>query len=565
MSFLDDHSEPQDSWAGQGDSPAEPPNPAGEEPAATEAALPVAQETLQVPPIDVTRLPSRFQADLMQAIFSATRDECVSLVEQARADGAAAVDTLRRQAEDEAAALQQRADEDQAETQEWLRLETERLNAEYERRVGERRDALAVEVEAHAADVERRVETTQGRVTTYEEQMKEYVARLADAPDPAGLVAVAQQIPEPPTRDDLLESAAPASAVAGAVVIPGEPDVETSVPTWTVLDAFLGPQVQPGDNEALFLGPDELGTHGEPVVRTGELEHGSLAVGEVEPHQLSEASMGEWSAVIDAMLGPQARPEDARDFFGPIVAGAAASSAAGEGAEGTAERAREADEMDPATGVSWPSPDRRAADEQWAAAGADTEAPAVPAEAETAEAETAEPETAEPEVDAAAQKAVAAVEATDDELTARIGADPWAGATWSDEMVAPAVDAAVAAEVVTAEVVAAEEEGAPQVAPRSGASALSDVEPTVTTRVSVSGLASVAGVTSFRRSLARLDGVQGVAVNALSDGSFEFDVTHHPNVRLGDEVPALPGFDAQVMAAEADALNVYASDPLRYP
>jgi hypothetical protein len=72
-------------------------------------------------------------------------------------------------------------------------------------------------------------------------------------------------------------------------------------------------------------------------------------------------------------------------------------------------------------------------------------------------------------------------------------------------------------------------------------------------------------VTSFRRQLSRLEGVQEVTVNARSDGSFEFDVTHHPNVRLDDGVTALPGFDARVTASEGNELTVFANDPLRYP
>jgi hypothetical protein len=157
-----------------------------------------------------------------------------------------------------------------------------------------------------------------------------------------------------------------------------------------------------------------------------------------------------------------------------------------------------------------------------------------------------------------ADAAVDADSSADEAVIERTAADLWAGATWSDEGVSEGVSEGEDQQAPLAD-------APPQVAPRSGASVLSDVEPAVTTRVSVSGLASVAGVTSFRRHVARLEGVQGVAVNARSDGSFEFDVTHHPNVRLDDELPGLPGFDARVMGAESDALTVYASDPLRYP
>lgn len=333
--------------------------PANSAPAAAEAEAGV--DTM-APQLDTTRLPSRFQADLMRAIFDATRDECVSVVEQTRTAGAAVVESVRQRGADEASVLARQAEEDQEAAAEWLRLETARLNEEHERRVAQRRDDLATELEAHEALVMRQVEATQGRLSDFEERMKAYVSRLAEAPDPAALVALAQEIPVPPTPDELGAPVEPLTSVAGAVVIPGEPDVETAVPdhTWTVLDAYLGPQMQEGDDEALFLGMGELGTYGEPVERTGpdQLEHEQHAVGEVEPHPLSEQSLGAWSGVLTALLGPQMKPDDAATMFGPVSAP-------------TQEVAEDA---------AWPAPDARAAPAPEARAVDSPEARAVDAE-----------------------------------------------------------------------------------------------------------------------------------------------------------------------------------------
>jgi hypothetical protein len=515
MSLLDDRSQPLDSWVGTTSSPgwrseastdhkrmspAQAALPESELPEAplpvsalSEAPLPVSalSETaprestpgtetqgnaLPVPPLDVTRLPSRFQADLMRAIFDATRDECVSLVEQARADAASVVETIRRQAAEEAAALQEQAERDHEEAREWLRRETERLNQEYQRRVAERRDALALELEAHASQVERQVEVTQERLAGYEEIMKAFVVRLADAPDPSALVAVAQRIPEPPTPDELLALARPGSAesvvsvgspvsggssvstVAGAVLIPGEADLEAP------------PRSDPG-----------------------------LAEQPKPEHQVEEAEPAEGEL--------------------PTPAGASVDD-------------------------SWPAPDLRAAALPGWVAGDSGPFGETVVRAGTLEGTGRPPVPAEAAADAGVW--------IGEPLLARPAADPWAGATWSDVHVSEPPDRRVASEVP------------PQVVPRSGASVLADIEPAVTTRVSVSGLTSVTGVTSFRRQLARLEGVQAVAVSAVSDGSFEFAVTHHPNTHLDEAVPAIPGFDARVLDAAPDALTVYASDPLRY-
>ena len=189
--------------------------------------------------------------------------------------------------------------------------------------------------------------------------MKAFVSQLADAPDPAALLALAQEIPSAPTPDDLRAPVGPLTRVAGAVVIPGEPDVEAAVPehAWTVLDAFVGPQILPGDDEALFLRMGELGTHGEVVERTGpgDLQYERHAVGEVEPHPLSGQSLGEWSGILTALLGPQMKPDDAETMFGPIAS--APASEATEDAAWPVSDGREAGGQSWPGGVCLPIPD----------------------------------------------------------------------------------------------------------------------------------------------------------------------------------------------------------------
>jgi len=561
MSFAEDRSELLDPWAwhegtaggspgfvagaGETAAPGDPEAAAGAEPE-TKPAEPDLATVVAAAGVDATapqpdnaRLPSRFQADLMRAIFDATRDECVSVVEQTRADGALAVESIRQRGTDEATVLGQQAEDDSVAAGEWLRLETARLNEEHERRIAQRRDALAMELEAHDAQIVRQVETTQGRLSDFEVRMKAFVSQLADAPDPAALLALAQEIPSAPTPDDLRAPVGPLTRVAGAVVIPGEPDVEAAVPehAWTVLDAFVGPQILPGDDEALFLRMGELGTHGEVVERTrpGDLQYERHAVGEVEPHPLSGQSLGEWSGILTALLGPQMKPDDAETMFGPIAS--APASDATEDAAWPVSDGREAG------GQSWPGGDV-----------------SVTGRVTDGSGDGAPPDADGAGIDLSGEGDLSA------SLRAPGSTDPWAGATWSESPEVPAVPAEFEPDQPASDAGEPGDAGSPaQVAPRSGASALSDIEPAVLTRVSVSGIASVAGVTSFRRQLSRMEGVQEVAVNARSDGSFEFDVTHHPNVRLDDGVTALPGFDARVTASEGNELTVFANDPLRYP
>ncbi len=80
-------------------------------------------------------------------------------------------------------------------------------------------------------------------------------------------------------------------------------------------------------------------------------------------------------------------------------------------------------------------------------------------------------------------------------------------------------------------------------------------------QVVVTGLVSVASIASFKRHLGRIAGVQSVGVSSGPDGEFVFTVAHGAEVRLGDVVPTLPGFEARVTAAGQGVLNVAARDP----
>jgi hypothetical protein len=231
------------------------------------------------------------------------------------------------------------------------------------------------------------------------------------------------------------------------------------------------------------------------------------------------------------------------------TAGEAAFEAVGEapGEAPSFEYPSDLGSMPPAPGAEWLATDQRPEDAEWTGAAAGMAFGAAAVVDETAG--SVPPDVLPP------MEAESLSPSTEGESLPAGAEDPWAGATWSDDSAAGVVSIAALGE----------SDAAPQVTPRSGAAALSDVEPSVSTRVAVSGLESVAGVTSFRRTLARLDGVQAVSVNALADGSFEFDVSHHPNVDLGNEVSGFAGFDARVMSAEPGELSVYASDPVRYP
>ena len=93
------------------------------------------------------------------------------------------------------------------------------------------------------------------------------------------------------------------------------------------------------------------------------------------------------------------------------------------------------------------------------------------------------------------------------------------------------------------------------------ATAPSSAPPKAATEVIVTGLVSVAAIASFKRQLARVPGVEAVGVSSGSEGEFVFRTTHEPGVALGEVIPALPGFAAQVVEAREGTLRVSAQDP----
>jgi hypothetical protein len=82
-----------------------------------------------------------------------------------------------------------------------------------------------------------------------------------------------------------------------------------------------------------------------------------------------------------------------------------------------------------------------------------------------------------------------------------------------------------------------------------------------TTRVVVLGLVSVASIATFKRGLTRSAGVASVGVASGPDGEFVFTVAHDADLKLGETVTGLPGFEAQITAQSDGTLEVTAHDP----
>ncbi len=158
------------------------------------------------------RRPTKFMAELsraMQAAAETARMETIagfeaeakSVVEEVHAASAVETTNLRRQADDDVAAVR-----------EWSKAEIARIREETEARIVLRKTALDGEMEAHAGVVQTRIERVGATVSDYETQMTTFIARLKAEEDPTRIVTMAELMPDPPNLAGVAASVADAPA-----------------------------------------------------------------------------------------------------------------------------------------------------------------------------------------------------------------------------------------------------------------------------------------------------------------------------------------------------------------
>jgi hypothetical protein len=240
------------------------------------------------------RRPTKFMADLMKAMHSAAEGARSASLEQFRSDGQAFVEQIHARSATQAADLRRRTDDDVAEIKEWSKAEIARIREATEQRITARRQQLDGQLERHAALVEREVEKVRDRVTAYEAEMQTFFDKILAEEDPTFFAALAAQMPEPPTFEEIDEEALaellrepePEPAVEPAVEAAAEPvetpepavaveqtagpvetTAETAVASTTELEtamAAIQVAAEEADGEAAAEAPETAATTAEP-------------------------------------------------------------------------------------------------------------------------------------------------------------------------------------------------------------------------------------------------------------------------------------------------------------
>jgi hypothetical protein len=185
--------------------------------------------------------PSRFMADLTQAMRSTAETARQATIEQCQADAKAYVEKLHAKTDDEAASLRKAAEADVSAIRDWSKAEMERIRVETEQRISRRRELLEQELQEYNSAIELEIERVQGRVTNFEGEVANFFEQLLQEADPTVFASMAAQMPDPPSFDESAGSIAPdlkerreqimragASAAAAAAE---EPETETAEDT----------------------------------------------------------------------------------------------------------------------------------------------------------------------------------------------------------------------------------------------------------------------------------------------------------------------------------------------
>jgi hypothetical protein len=400
-----------------------------------------------------------------------------------------------------------------------------RVREETEQKITDRKARLETEIEDHAAVIEREIEAVTATVAGFEAEMASFFERLLAEDDPTAFATMAENLPEPPSFDDLTAVAAAQAAADAPVaeaVAEAEPEVDAPVAeSETEAPEAVAGTVETGEAES------------DPAETVEALESGTVeTAGEPESEADSAEAVAETAETeTEAAVEGQADPaESSADHDSTLAYEGAEFAGFGEGVEGDGEVDREA-----AFAAIQAAAEAAASAEVAADAAARAEAVAdVAIEIVGHEAgNETDPRFAalglSPDYDAAEAEALASAEASGDEEIPVIGDD------------------ALAARL------------AGLVPPTKGKGAATG--DATQSQVIVVGLVSVASIASFKRHLGRVAGVNSVGVSSGPDGEFVFAVTHNADTNLRDAIPSLPSFQARVTSTADGAIHVTAHDP----
>jgi hypothetical protein len=278
--------------------------------------------------------PSKFLADLTKAMQSAAEEARNATLTQFQAEAKTHIEGIHERSATEANTLRRQADDDVAAVREWSKAEIARVREETETKITARKGRLETEIEQHAAMIEREIEQVQGKVAGFEEEMAQFFEHLLAEDDPTHFATMAENLPEPPGFDSMPEldpvEFAAQVAYEAAIAEPVAGESETDAEATTDGEAAWGEAEAAATDEAAGDMTAESATEGEAQVGEAEAE---AATGEAETAETAwpEGTLiGEGEAMPDFPDGevPEGFEMDREAAFAAIQAAAEAAASA---------------------------------------------------------------------------------------------------------------------------------------------------------------------------------------------------------------------------------------------
>ena len=473
-----------------------------------------------------TRKPNKFLADLTKAMQAAAEEARAHSLQQLQADAKTHIETIHGRSATEAASLRRQADDDVAAVREWSKTEIARIREETEQKITDRKSRLETEIEEHAAVIEREIDAVQRTVTAFEDEMAAFFERLLAEADPTRFATMAENLPEPPSFDEI--------------------------------SAMIGLPVAPADTTPAVDAPIEAASDVEPEATAAEAEV-------VEPAAEAPLDAEAPSAGVVA-TDPPADGTDVAEATS--VTDDATADAAEAPAEATSAAPESSTDEAEVPGSRHPGGEMSG---ELSFDGVEGEDGEVDREAAFAAIQAAAEAAASAEVAAdAAARAEAVADVAIEIMGNHEGEDGEGDPRFTALGLSPDYDAAEAEAQAAADGSDPDAEEIPVIGDDALAARLAGLVPgkgeetsgeTASTQIVVVGLISVASIASFKRHLGRLAGVRSVGVSSGPDGEFVFAVTHSTDTVLRDVIPSLPSFQARVTSSSDGVVHVTAHDP----
>lgn len=239
-----------------------------------------------VEPPDPAELRPSFLSELataMRATAQRERDRIASVV---AGDAAAHVDKVRARAAIETEELRRLAEEDVQHIEEWSASEIDRIRAEAEQRISDRRASLDEYLRQHDTIIDTEIQGVDAAVRDYNATLDRFFEELSEAGDPAAIVERAESLPPAPDLDQVR-----ARARASAVALFAEEEAASDAAQAERSAASTGTEGAVSSEAQPDVAPAGAGGDGSADTAVGTTE----AVGEA-PASSNDAS---WSAIED--------------------------------------------------------------------------------------------------------------------------------------------------------------------------------------------------------------------------------------------------------------------------